>query len=427
MPIFKEKTRRMDSNLYKLVKQLRFSSVGFYFVSFLIPIISFLELEISGIELGFVFSLRTIGFIASSFIAGILSNKRTRRAMLIFIASVGRFFSYILIYFSFIFNLYWMMVLGMLTLGLGVGFFWTPFETTVADATHYEYRSEAFGIFSQQSGIGGFIGATIGFSVLWTAYEFTFTSPMIYSIIAFSPLLLYGISNIYAGIRVLQLAPKIEYVDIKETDERKREVKRAIIYSFIFLLAILFLEYLIGSLVGSFIEYFLLQNITQEITYIIIAYVPGGVVSVILAPKLGKLADRLNPVYTLGVASALGALMTWLLINSTQIWQFSIIFLVDSTVVAVAGLVLTKIISTISRERRGTIFGLHDSVSNLGNIGGPLIGGALWDVSDRAPFILSIIIEGCLAVLYPIAIILLGKNIDIRGKNQKNPTITQEN
>ncbi|MHA1217210.1 MAG: MFS transporter [Candidatus Heimdallarchaeaceae archaeon] len=148
--------------------------------------------------------------------------------------------------------------------------------------------------------------------------------------------------------------------------------------------------------------------------------IPGGVVSILLAPKLGKLADKLNPVYTLGAASILGAVMTWLLINSTQIWQFSIIFLVDSTVVATGGLVLTKIVSAISKERRGTVFGLHDTISNLGNIGGPLIGGALWDVRDRAPFILSIIIEGCLAVVYPIAMLILRKHIDIRGNNSNN-------
>lgn len=51
----KGKIQRIDGNLCKLIKQLRFSSVGFYFVGFLIPIISFLELQTSGIELGIVF------------------------------------------------------------------------------------------------------------------------------------------------------------------------------------------------------------------------------------------------------------------------------------------------------------------------------------------------------------------------------------
>ena len=49
-------------------------------------------------------------------------------------------------------------------------------------------------------------------------------------------------------------------------------------------------------------------------------------------------------------------------------------------------------------------------------IAGPLVGGALWDLRDRAPFILSIVIEGILALLYPIAIIILARNIDIDNK-----------
>ena len=99
------KSRAVDYNLRKLIKQLRFSSVGFYFVGFLIPIISFINLEIGGLQLGLVFSLRTIGFTISALFAGFLSNKRELRPKLIFGASVGRCISYILTYFSFIFNL----------------------------------------------------------------------------------------------------------------------------------------------------------------------------------------------------------------------------------------------------------------------------------------------------------------------------------
>ncbi len=446
MPSLNGKSNPLDQDLFKLIKQLRFSSVGFYFVGFLIPIISFLSLKISGLQLGFVFSLRTIGFTVSALFAGFLSNKRELRPKLIFGASVGRFVSYILTYFSFMFNLYWMMTLGMLILGFGAGFFWTPFETTVADATEYEHRSEAFGKFSQQSGIGGFIGASVGFTILWTASEFTFSSEIMYSAIAFSPLLLYAISNIYAGFKVLQLTPMIKFIDIVDTEERKKLSKKIIIYSFILLLLILFIEALIGSLVGSFIEFFLLENITQDIRFIIIAYAPGGILSVILAPRLGRIADKLNPKYTLASVSVIGAVMTWLLIQSTQIWQFSLIFLVDSTVVATAGLMLTKIVSTVSKERRGTIFGFHDFMNNLGHIIGPIMGGALWDSASFAPFsaevggigtslgsrkvwqanhnlpfIVSIIIEGCLALLYPIAIIILGKNIDLKGNKEKEP------
>jgi len=307
---------KIDPRLLKLIRQIRYSAAGFYFLGFLIPIVSYLSLEIGGIELGFVVSLQTIGFTISSLFAGFLSNNRTLRAKLIFMASIGRFISYLLLYFSFLYTLYWMMALGTFILGFGAGFFWTPFGATVADATEYEYRSEAFGIFSQQSGIGGFIGATIGFTVIGFVEVVGNTAA-----IAFSPLILYGIANIYAGIRVLQLAPRIEYVDIEEKAAISKITQRKIIYSFIFLLFILFIEYFIGALVGPFIQYFLLENITQEIMFIMLAYAPGSILSIIFAPRIGRIADKLNPRYTLSIASVLGAIMTWLLINSTKIWQ----------------------------------------------------------------------------------------------------------
>lgn len=401
---------KIDGRLLRLIKQLRYSALGFYFIGFLIPIISYLELDIGGIELGVVISLRTAGFAASSLLAGYLSNKRSLRAWLILGASIGRFISYVILYISFLLVSYWMMMVGMLILGLGAGFFWTPFQSTIADATEYEYRSEAFGIFSQQSGIGGFAGATIGFTILGFAYGASLPNA-----VAFCPLLIYGVSNIYAGIRVMQLSPQVEYIDIEEKEIKTKVTKRAVIYSFSFLLIILFAESLIGALVGPFIQYYLLENITQNIIYILFAYVPGSVLSIILAPRLGRIADRLNPKYTLGIISVIGAIMTWLLINSTEVWQFSVIFLVDSTVVATASLMLTKIISTVSKERRGTIFGLHDSVTNLGHIIGPLGGGALWDVDSKYPFIVSIVVEGFLALLYPLAIIIIGKNVNLKN------------
>ena len=176
----------LDFTLYKLIKQIRYNALGFYFLSFVIPIISYINLDISGIEFGFIFSLQLIGYAISSPFAGYLADRRKYRRFLIFGGSAGRFVSYILLYIAFIYLNYWLMVVGLFILGFGAGFFWTPFEATVSDATEYENRSEAFGIFRQQSGIGGFIGATIGFSLLWSGYEYGLSTAFI-----FSPLLLY--------------------------------------------------------------------------------------------------------------------------------------------------------------------------------------------------------------------------------------------
>jgi len=109
----------------------------------------------------------------------------------------------------------------------------------------------------------------------------------------------------------------------------------------------------------------------------------------------------MQPRYWLSASSLIGALTTWLLINSTEIWQFSVLFAIDVTVVTSAGLVLSKILSDLSKDRRGSVFGLQGLISNFGALCGPLVGGVLWELSgDRAPFHLSIVVEAVLALAY---------------------------
>ena len=86
----------------------------------------------------------------------------------------------------------------------------------------------------------------------------------------------------------------------------------------------------------------------------------------LMAPKLGEWADRVTPRYWLAFTSVIGAITTWLLINSTEIWQFTLFFIIDVTVVSSAGLVLSKILSDLSKNRRGSVFGFQSFMENLG-------------------------------------------------------------
>ena len=414
----------IDEKLFTVIKQLRYTSWGFFFVSFIIPIISYRELNANGFEMGILFSLSVLGSSISSPIAGFLSDKRERRRKLIFGGSLGRFLAYLFIYFAVVINNFTLMFIGTFILGLGAGFFWIPLRSLISDATEYKYRSEAFGIFSQQMGIGVMMGSTIGFFILGWASEAEMPVEIMYS-----QILLYGVANIYAGLKVYKLIPTVTLIDVEEeNDEPENGIKknnslpidRRLLIGFIIILAVLFVENMIGSLVAPFLEVFLLKNITQDLNLMSIAYLPGGILSMVLAPKIGKFADNVKPQIWLAVTSLVGSFTTWLLINSTEIWQFSLLFIVDATVVSSAGLVLSKIISQISKKRRGSIFGIQGGISNLGAIAGPIIGGILWETtSDKAPFILSIIVELILAMLYPFVILLLINHIN--GSNNGEP------
>ncbi|MHA1860962.1 MAG: MFS transporter, partial [Candidatus Ranarchaeia archaeon] len=303
-----------DKDLIDFVKLIRYSSVGFFFVSFLIPLIAYQNLQITGLEVGVVLSLQVIGATISTPIAGFLADRITNRPKLILLGGLGRSISYIMLFNSLIFSNYWIMAASTFVVGVGAGFFWTPFEALISDATRYEKRSEIFGVFNQQIGIGEFIGASIGFSIL--ALSVTIGLPMP---IAYSSLILFGAANIYAGYKVMYLAPKIRLIDIEPAKTNEKDIgssqnkgKRRIAGVFVLLLGILFVEHMIGSLVGPFLELFLLKNITDNPLEIVLAYIPGAILSMVLAPRIGRAVDKLNPSYLLGVASLIGAITTWL-------------------------------------------------------------------------------------------------------------------
>ena len=126
----------------------------------------------------------------------------------------------------------------------------------------------------------------------------------------------------------------------------------------------------------------------------------------LLAPKFGGVADRLNVKLVIAVGASSGALTTWLLIHTTTLWIFSLLLVMDLTISITTGLVIQSFMSRISISHRGKVFGLQTIFMDLGAIMGPILGGILWDAYGfRAPFIFSISVELLLVPFFIFAII----------------------
>jgi MFS family permease len=139
-----------------------------------------------------------------------------------------------------------------------------------------------------------------------------------------------------------------------------------------------------------------------------IIYFPSQIISLLLAPKLGKIADKINPVLGMAIVSSLGAFVTLLIINSTMGWVFGLLLLFDSTFAWGGNLILQNILSRISKFHRGKVFGAAQWLSLLGAVLGPIIGGFVYDnIGPSAPFVISIFIELSVIPLYAIAIKVL--------------------
>jgi MFS family permease len=173
-------------------------------------------------------------------------------------------------------------------------------------------------------------------------------------------------------------------------------------------MSVLLLSNINGSIAKPFLNIYVIATIESDIQLVTWAYLPAGIAATLLAPKLGRLVDKLKPALGISVTSMLGALVTWFLINSGNIWIFSILLLFDLTIMIAAGLIFQNLLSRISLENRGKILGSGDFFQFLGSFIGPLLGGIVWEFwGPDYPFIISIFVELSLIPLYLVVVYYL--------------------
>ena len=226
----------------------------------------------------------------------------------------------------------------------------------------------------------------------------------------------------------------------KSTDEELKKIEieieignGMIAKGFILILILLGIEAFVGSLIKPFILLYLSKRITDNTTLLSLAYVPGGLLSVLFAPYLGKgidlcgtMKNGLKARYFLSILSIIGCLVTVGFLYSRNIIQVTFVILSDFTVVRTAQLALAKIVSAVSKDKRGTAFGIRTFIEQSCNTIAPIIGGILWDyVGSQAPFWTSIVAEIIVAILYIVFFTWIP--MDIVKNPDKNEAILKEN
>jgi MFS family permease len=193
------------------------------------------------------------------------------------------------------------------------------------------------------------------------------------------------------------------------------------IIGIIFLMSVLFLGSVNGSIAKPFLNIYLLENIESNVNLVVWAYLPAGILATLFAPKLGAIVDKLLPSVGITITSLLGALVTWFLINSGNIWIFAALLLVDLTIVISASLIFQNLVSRITIEHRGKILGFGEFFAFFGAVFGPILGGIAWDfIGPQFPFIISIFVELSLIPLYLAVVYLLLPHIAESYEENKN-------
>ena len=426
---FKINAQEVDNNIkltpdfVPMIRIIFWNSIGFFFFSFLIPFVTVQLLGATGIELGMTFAVQTIGGLISAPIVGYLTD-RVSRKLLILIGSFGRAACYILMYLGIIFSSLVVFAIGMFVLGFFAGFFWTPLDTLISEKSNKANRSFAFGKRGGMIGKGNLLGSVISFIVFGLANFFVPENLLL----VYSPLLLFAGSNIFGGItfhlkvdehltldkHLFNLFPSSVEPSLvsKEPVIQDTPIKsrKNLAVGFFIGFSVLTIAFMMSSMNQSlaypFFQVYLIEELKVEDPIIVMAiYFPSQIISLLLAPKLGKIADKINPIIGVVFVSGLGALVTGLIINSTSGFMFGIILLFDSTFAWGGNLILQNILSRISKIHRGKIFGLAQWLSLFGAVLGPVLGGFAWDaLGPSAPFVISIFIELSVIPLYAIAI-----------------------
>ncbi|MFX1286714.1 MAG: MFS transporter [Promethearchaeota archaeon] len=401
--------KRVTGDFNSMIKITIFNSLGFFFLEFLIPYVASQELQATGVDMGVIFSIIVVGYMISSPFVGAITDRMSKK-LLVFIGSIGRGIAYFVLYMAIILKSLLGLIIGMFSLGFLAGFFWIPLETLIAEKSSAENRSYAYGKQYAAEGIGTFFGAFIGFGILLIAIEIAPNN----SFLIYSALVVFGLVNILAGMLFFTLVD--ESIKFDENPEKEsiaidltqNWIPSGLLIGLGLLFIVLFLSSTNGSLAKPFLNVYLLENIENNPTLAALAYAPSGIISMLLAPKLGEIADRTNPYLGISIASGLGALVTFSLINTSNLWIFAVLLIMDVTVVTTGELIISNIISRVSKSHRGKIFGFQSTFTNFGAIIGPILGGIVWDLySSKSPFIVSIVVELALIPLFILAIFLL--------------------
>ena len=420
-------SHKFTSDFNSVIFIIVWNSLGFFFIEFMITYLIKQVWNSPATQLGLFFSFITLGALLSSSFVGYLADHISKKK-LVMIGAFGRGSSYFGLYTSMLFQSLTGIYISAFLLGVGAHLFWIPLDTIISEKSSKYYRSSAFGKRRFALGIGVVIGTVVGFSIFGIASAIIPEN----NFILYGVIPIYGIANFYAGIKFWRKVdeyqifkyPDDDTQDLLAENERVSDESKSPVHFYLLGILLLFSGFLLSAtnigLYRPFIQPFVLENINSNAGLVAWFYLPTSVIATLLAPKLGTLADNINPYIGIIFASLVGGIVTLLIINSGNLWIFAFLLIIDNTIMMTVNFVFINFLSRVSIKHRGKIFGLVTAFDSIGMIIGPILGGIVWDtVSKFAPFIISIIVEWALVPLFIIGMYILSPHIVESKKSKK--------
>jgi MFS family permease len=397
------------SSLKSVYRAAFFCSLGFFLVSFLLPIVAYGFMGASATQVALLFSMLTLGYALFSPVAGKIAARGLTRQCICAGASV-RGLSYIGMAAAITLASIDMLIVNSLLWGLGAAFYQVGSDSEISERVIRENRAEAFGRREAANATGSIAGAIAGFLVLlYFNVSFVF--------------LFYAAMSLLGGFVVIRRRP----------EPRPRMglapylgAGGAIATAILALVLAASLDTFIAELMRPFVELLIINMFNPDIHILALVYLPGGVVSGLLGGRMGRLADRSSRVKIVAAAVVVSSSSSLLLAGVPYVAEFlttlipqlgaltetgvgllliAVLFTIQSATTMLAYVVISSVFGTAYEGRAGEGFGRFEAALGAARFAGPITGGFLWDTfSPSAPFLLVGVSGYLLIPLYYVGI-----------------------
>ncbi len=333
------------------------------------PLIPFLGLSLglNAFQVGLILSIFSMCQLFASPITGKLSDRFGRKPLLLF-SQTSTLIGFFLLGIA---NNVWILIAARLVDGL-LGSNMTVSQAYISDVTNPKYRTKTYGYSSAVFGAGLIFGPVIGGLLL----SINFSAPFFFAagISLLSIILVIAFLPESLSKREEKLSFKVgDIIPIKEAKYFfKSTITRGLIFAF-FIYNFGFFLFMSSSALFANKQ---IHAIAQEVAFYM-AWI--GVLrvifqSILINPLLKKFSE--NKILGMGMFSMIFA-MVFLIFSSTY-WIVYVPYFFIALGTGVARPILTsKLTNAVKREDTGSILGVNNSLTSIGQIISPVLGGVI--------------------------------------------------
>ncbi|EGQ25968.1 MFS transporter [Mammaliicoccus sciuri] len=258
--------------------------------------------------------------------------------------------------------------------GVSAAFIMPAVTAFIADITTMETRSKALGFMSAAISTGFIIGPGIGgfLAGFGTRVPFFFAG---------------GLALFAAVFSLIMLREPARYQEAVAEDESKPGLKRIfarqyfIVFVIIFILSFGLASF--ESIFSLFVDHKFGFTPTDIAIIITGSGIVGALAQVLLFDKLSRMIGEKRLIFFCLVFSALLVFLATFVRGYFMVLLVTIIIFVGFDLIRPAA---TSYLSKIAGNEQGFVGGMNSMFTSIGNVFGPIIGGALFDVNVDYPF-----------------------------------------